>query len=61
MDERILTGFMLIVLSAISGGYGMWSLLVAYRTGDRAAWTGMALQGGLGAIASGILPTLRRG
>ena len=58
MDERILTGFMLIVLSAIFGSYGMWSLLVAYRTGDRAAWTDMALQGGLGAIASGITADL---
>jgi hypothetical protein len=46
------------VLSAIFGSYGMWSLLVAYRTGDRAAWTDMALQGGLGAIASGIIADL---
>jgi hypothetical protein len=54
MDERIFSGFMFIVLSAIFGGYGMWSLLVAYRTGDRTAWTDMAIQGGLGVIASGI-------
>ena len=58
MDERILSGFMFIVLSAIFGTYGMWSLLVAYRTGDRTAWTDMALQGGLGAIAIGIFADL---
>jgi hypothetical protein len=58
MGERMLTGFMLIVLSAIFGINGLWSLLVAYRSGDRTAWTDMALQGGLGAIASGIFADL---
>ena len=58
MDERILSGLVFIVLSAIFGTYGMWSLLVAYRTGDRTAWTDMASQGGLGTIASGIFADL---
>jgi hypothetical protein len=58
MDERILSGLMFIVLSAIFGTHGIWSLRVAYRTGDRTAWTNLALQGGLGAIASGIFADL---
>ena len=58
MDERILTGAMCVLLSAIFGGHGLWSLVIAYRTGDHAAWTERALQGVLGAMASGIFADL---
>jgi uncharacterized membrane protein HdeD (DUF308 family) len=58
MDERILSGFMLIVLSVVFGAYGIWSLRVAYRTGDRKAWADMAIQGALGVLASGIFADL---
>jgi hypothetical protein len=58
MDERVLSGCTFIALSAIFGCHGVWSLLVAYRTGDRRAWTDRAIQGGVGVIASGIFADL---
>jgi hypothetical protein len=58
MDERILSGCMFIALSAIFAGHGVWSLLVAYRTSDRRAWTDRAIQGGIGMIAGGFFADL---
>jgi len=53
IEERIQSGCRFIALSVIFGGHGVWSL-VAYRTGDRRAWTDRAIQGGIGVVASGI-------
>ena len=43
---------MSVILSVIFEGYGMRELFVAYRTGNRTAWTEKAVWGGGGVIAS---------
>ena len=58
MDARILSGSMFVMLSAIFGGYGIVSLIGAYRTGDRTAWADKAVQGCLGVIAGGLFADL---
>jgi len=52
MDDRILSGALFVVLSAVFGSHGMGALLTGYRTGDRTAWTEQAVRGGLGVTAS---------
>ena len=48
MDDRILSGALFVVLSAVFGRHGIGALPTAYSTGDRTAWTEQAIQGGLG-------------
>jgi hypothetical protein len=55
MDDRILSGALFVVLSAVFGSHGIEALLTAYRTDDRTAWTEQAMQGGLGVTASVLL------
>jgi hypothetical protein len=54
MEDRILSGALFLILSIAFGGYGMRALLAAYRTGETAAWTAKAVQGGFGVIAGGL-------
>jgi len=49
---------MFVVLSAVFGGYGVASLIGAYRTGDRTAWADKAVQGCMGVIAGGLFADL---
>jgi hypothetical protein len=55
MDDRILSGALFVVLSAVFGSHGIGALLTAYHTGDRTAWTEQAIQGGLGVTASVLI------
>ena len=54
MDDRILSGALFVVLSAVFGRHGIGALLTAYHTGDRTAWTEQAIQGGLGVTTADI-------
>jgi hypothetical protein len=58
MDARILSGSMFVMLSAVFAGYGVMSLIGAYRTGDRTAWADKAVQGVLGVMGSGLFADL---
>ena len=55
MDDRILSGALFVLLSAVFGSHGLGALLTAYRTVDRTAWTEQAVQGCLGVTASVLL------
>jgi hypothetical protein len=54
MEDRILSGAAFVVLGVVFGGYGFWSLLAAYRTGDRSAWTEKAIQGCAGVMLGAV-------
>ena len=54
MEDRILSGAVFVVLSAIFGGHGIAALLAAYRTDNQSVWTEKALQGGLGVTAGAL-------
>jgi hypothetical protein len=43
MEDRTLRGAVSVILSVIFEGYGMRELFVAYRTGNRTAWTEKAV------------------
>ena len=55
MEDRILSGASLGVLSVLFGGYGIRMLIAAYQTVNDIAWTEKAVLGSLGVIASVLL------
>ena len=55
MEDRILSGASLVVLSVLFGGYGIGMLIAAYRTVNNSAWAEKAALGALGVIASVLL------
>jgi hypothetical protein len=54
MEDRIVSGATLAVLSAIFGVYGIGMLIAAYRATDHGVWTQRAVQGGFGLILSSL-------
>ncbi len=58
MEDRVLSGAVLVVLSVLFGMYGLWELFAAYRTGGLAAWFERAIQGGTGVVVSGFFAAL---
>jgi hypothetical protein len=58
MEDRVLSGAVLAVLSTMFGIYGLWQLFAAYRTGSLNAWVERAIQGGTGVVVSGFFAVL---
>jgi hypothetical protein len=55
MEDRVLSGAVLLVLVAAFGWHGLAALFRAFRATNSAVWTEQAIQGGLGTIASAII------
>ncbi len=55
MEDRLMSGGVSMVLTVVFGSYGIVALLRAFRAADFTTWTGQAVQGGLGMIASGVV------
>jgi hypothetical protein len=58
MEERVLSGSVLFVLSLICGAYGVRELFLAYRAGSLSVWIETAIRGGSGVIVSGCFAVL---
>jgi hypothetical protein len=55
MEDRVLSGAVLLVLVAAFGWHGVAALFRAFRATTSAAWAEQAIQGGLGTIASAVI------
>jgi hypothetical protein len=55
MEDRVLSGAVLIVLTVVFGWYGVAALFRAFRATNLAMWTEQAVLGSLGTIASGVV------
>jgi hypothetical protein len=58
MADRMVSGTLFVLLSAIFGGYAMGALFAAYRAGNRTVWIEKAVQGGFGMIVSFLFADL---
>jgi hypothetical protein len=55
MDDRMLSAIVLGGLSGLFGGYGILTLVAAYRAGNLADWGRLAIMGGVSVILSAVL------
>jgi hypothetical protein len=55
MDDGMLTGIMLVGLSALFGSYGVLTLVAAYRASDLTVWRRMAFVGGFSVLLSAFV------
>jgi hypothetical protein len=55
MDDRMLSAIVLFGLSCLFGGYGIFTLVVAYRTGDLTVWGRLAVLAGMSVLLSAVL------
>jgi hypothetical protein len=58
MDDRIMSGAMLVALGTVFGAFGVWQLAMAYRTTGTGAWVEKAVQGASGVMVAGLFVDL---
>jgi hypothetical protein len=55
MDDRMLSAILLLGLSCLFGGYGIFTLVAAYRTGDLTVWGRLVVMAGMSVLLSAVL------